>query len=174
MHTDLLSSKIYSALNKELLRRMLIKYFFDKGFKENMSGKLYPPYIQDLPMLIPQLSGKVEIIPSVEDINPQTGVVTLGWNLFVLGNKRMNLGETSHINLSEISNQIFSPTRAEGIATIQYRTPKKVVSFIIDILAGTRAGDLGRMPIASRTRVMSTNLGVINNQGGYFKNSFVN
>lgn len=55
MHTDTLTHNVYYALNRELLRRVLIKYFFDKGYQENINQRIYPPTIQDLPVLIPQL-----------------------------------------------------------------------------------------------------------------------
>ena len=175
MNIDILATQVHCALNKELTRRMLTKYFYDKGFKEDMGGRIYPPALQDLSVAIPQLVGKIEIQPHVEDVNPLTGIVTLGWNMFVLGNKRMYLGESSHSNLQEVQTTIYGPVRSEGVRSIEYRTPKQVVSFIVETLATTKAGDLGRVDPRSKTMVVPSNLGVINNQGGYFKkNTFAN
>ena len=154
MNLDVLATKVHCALNKELTRRMLIKYFYDKGFKEDMSGRIYPPALQDLPSAIPQLVGKIEVQPHVEDVNPLTGIVTLGWNVFVLGNRRMYLGESSHSNLQEVQTTIYGPVRAEGIRSIQYRTPKQIVSFIVDTLASSKAGDLGRVDPRAKTMVV--------------------
>ena len=175
MHTDALTTKVHCALNKELMRRMLIKYFFDKGFKEDMGGRVYPPTIQDLIISIPQLVGKIEVQPHVEDINPMTGVVTLGWNLFVLGNKRMYLGESSHVNLREIQSVIYGPMQSEGVRSIEYRSPKRIVSFIVDVLAASRSGDLSQVDSNIRTTVVPGNMGIVNAHGGWFRsNTFVN
>jgi hypothetical protein len=167
MHPDVLSQHVYYALNKELLRRMLIKYFFDKGFKEDINRRIYPPSLLDLPVLIPHLDGKVEIQPHVEDIDPQTGVATLGWNLFVLGNKRMYLGESTHSSLNEIQAQIGIPD-ADGIKTIEYVTPKKVISFIVEVLSTSHAGDIGKLNSIRKKRTSTPLIGRTNEQMGSF------
>jgi len=174
MNEDLLAHKVYMALNKELLRRILIKYFFERGYKESMSGKIYPPSIQDIPTSVPQLAGKIDIQPHIEDVNPMTGLITLGWNLFILGNKRMYLGETSHTSLRDIKNVIQGPCKSNGVRSVEYKSPKRVISFIVDSLAENKAGDLGDITQQSVTSIPG-NLGIIDFQGGYFKhNTFVN
>jgi hypothetical protein len=154
MSNDTLTRNVYYALNRELLRRMLTKYFFDKGFKENINKRIYPPTIQDIVFKIPQISGKVEIVPYVEDIDPYSNIVTLGWNLFVLGTKRMYLGESTHTSLAEIRNNIAGPIWSEGINSIEYVTPKKIISFIVEILGESRVGDLAKAPKQYKERAM--------------------
>lgn len=154
MSNDALTRNVYYALNKELLRRMLTKYFFDKGFKESINRRIYPPIIQDIVLKIPQISGKVEVVPYVEDIDPYSNLVTLGWNLFVLGTKRMYLGESTHTSLAEIKNNIAGPIWSEGINSIEYVTPKKVISFIVEILGESKVGDLAKAPKQYKERTM--------------------
>ncbi len=168
MNTDALTRDVYYALNKELLRRLLIKYFFEKGFREDMDKRIYPPNLQDFIMKVPQLTGKVEIVPHVEDIEPQTNIVKLGWNLFVLGTKRMYLGESSHTSLNEIKCNIAGPIWSEGINSINYTTPKKIINFIVQILGDSKTGDLARAPKQYKDKFMPMYAGN-NDQSGYFR-----
>jgi len=174
MNTDILATKVYKALNRELFRRSLIKYFFDKGFKESMNKKLYPPVIQDISMSIPKLVGKIEIQPYVEDVNPLTGLVTLGWNLFCLGNQRMFLGNSTHTNLNSLNTAVNGPICSEGVKTIQYKTPKEVISFLMNNLADSKDGDMGGEQPYNAVGISSLS-GMVSNNGGFFKkNTFVN
>ena len=136
--------RIHTALNQELIKRLMVRYFTQKGFKETFNRKIYPPTLQDLPVQIPQLAGKIEIQPYVEDIDPNTGVVKLGWNLFVLGVNRIFIGESTHTNLNEVRSGVAGPLQnaRQGIAT----TPKKITEFIIKILGSSKNGDISSMP----------------------------
>lgn len=166
MSNNVLMQDIYYALNSELLRRTLIKYFFEKGLKEQMNSKLYPPIIQDITIKIPQLSSKIEVVPCVEDIDPYNGVVTLGWNLFVSGNNRIYLGESIHQQLSEINIAGLGPLAMnQGINVTQYATPKKIISFIVNLLGDNKSGDLARSPKALKPIKIGSNL----DSSGYFK-----
>ena len=146
MISDTMTEKIYFALNKEYMRRLLTKYFWDKGFKENMDARIYPPALQDLAMAIPQLVGKLEIEPQVNDVDPTTGIIKLSWNLFVLGNKRMFLGESTHSDLNEIKGPLYNIDIKSGIGTMKYVTPRRIINFIVELLGEHKQGDLTQMP----------------------------
>ena len=51
--------KIKHATNTEVVRKLLIHYFIQKGFVESFDRMLYPSLLQDLTMMIPQLENKI-------------------------------------------------------------------------------------------------------------------
>lgn len=129
--------------NTEVVRRLLIKYFIDKGFGESFDRHMYPGLLQDLTAIIPVLGSKVEVEPYVEELDTTLGRATLAWNLFVLGNKRMYLGETFHNNLHNLATQIKTGTIQpdEGIVnTKRQTTPRRVINFITKVLGDSEAG----------------------------------
>ena len=135
---------IKHVTNTEVVRRLLIHYFVQKGFSESFDRMLYPSLMQDLPMMIPQLSNKIEVKPHVVELDPAVGRAILGWNLFALSNHRMYLGESHHDDLVDLSRQINngiieSPQSGYGAARRQ-STPRKIVSFIIRVLSGHSNG----------------------------------
>ncbi len=135
--------KIKHVINTDVIRRALIQSFVNKGFKESFDRPLYPSIIQDLPMIIPSLTSKIEIIPHALNIDPALGKAVIGWNLFALGNHRMYLGETYHSNLTDLAKQIKSGNIrpiSEGGTARRQTTPKRVVSFITRVLSDHEAG----------------------------------
>lgn len=142
--------KLKHVSNTETIRRLLIKYFFDKGFSESFDRQLYPSILQDLSTTIPVLMGKIEVRPFMEDLDPIGSTATLGWNLFVLGNHRMYLGQTRHNNLGELARDIKTglvsvPT--EGISAARKQTtPRRVVTFITRVLGNNEAGFIDLSP----------------------------
>lgn len=136
--------------NTDVIRRLLIKYFMDKGFVESFDRQMYPSLIQDLPMVIPSLSNKLEIVPHAEDIDASVGKAVLGWNLFILGSKRMYLGETYHSNLQDLSRQIKSGiilVPEGGAATARRQTtPRRIITFITRILGDCKSGYIDLNP----------------------------
>lgn len=140
-----LTDSLELAFNQVLVRRLLIEYFSNKGFAENFDDRVYPPYMQDLVESIPQLSGKVEVVPYAKDIDPVSGYTRLGWNLFVLGNQRMYLGETEHSNLQHIAqkldkNDYIVEPEAEPIVTRQNRSARDIVNWITRTLGKSKNG----------------------------------
>jgi hypothetical protein len=133
--------KVNRALNQELIRRLLVKYFVEKG-AENFKMPVYPPALQDLVEKVPYLDGKVEIVPFAEDIDPRTGYGKLGWNLFVLGNQVMFLGYTEHSNLAELGRNIGGGEPISGGQSSHESTPERIISFITRLLGGSEAGML--------------------------------
>jgi len=138
--------KIKHLTNTEIVRRLLIKYFIDKGFDDSFDKQMYPAIIQDLPYVIPIIANKIEIVPHAKEIDASLGRAVLGWNLFVLGSSRMYLGDTYHNSLRDLARQIkMGAIRVpEGIGTYatarRQTTPKKVIVFITRVLGDHEAG----------------------------------
>jgi hypothetical protein len=137
-----LVQKIQTILNEELIRRLLRKYFTTKGLGENMDRSLYPPILQDLTRLVPQLNGKVEVVPTVAEIDPNGGDVKVEWNLFVLGTHRMSLGESTHRNLAELNQAAFQP-KTDTVSS-KKASPKQIVEFIGRVMGSSKAGIISK------------------------------
>ena len=133
-----LQEVLRQLLNEELIRRLLTKYFVDKGIaKENFEANIYPPVMQDVTQLVPQLSDLVEVEASVKDFHP-SGRVKLVWNLFALGNQRLLLGESSHSNLSELKQvQVGFDNKKSAIRAA---SPKSIIEFVAKVLGTSKAG----------------------------------
>jgi len=130
--------------NTEVIRRLLIRYFVDKGFNESFDRQVYPAVITDLVHVIPVLSNKIEIVPHAESIDPSMGKAKLGWNMFILGTHRMYLGETFHNDLHALARGIKSgeiPIPEDTFSTARRQTtPKRIISFITRILGEHEEG----------------------------------
>lgn len=142
--------QIKHLANTEVVRRLLVKYFIDKGFTESFDRQMYPALMQDLPMVIPALSNKLEIVPHAREIDQALGRATIGWNLFALGNQRMYLGETFHNSLTDLARQIRSglikvPEQGFNSAKRQ-TTPRRVISFVSRVLGDHEAGYVDLSP----------------------------
>ena len=113
---------------------------------------MYPALLQDLPVAIPVLASKVEIQPHAEELDTALGKATLGWNLFVLGNHRMYLGDTYHNDLKGLARQIkegiILPERLS--AARRQTTPRRVVTFITRVLDDHESGFIDLIPGQSR------------------------
>ena len=170
MGADLyLQERIHAALSEELVRRLLIKYFKTKGFEESFDKKIYPPALQDFVAQVPQLFGKLEVVPSVEDIDPNTGVVRLNWNLFVLGNHRMWLGQSAHTSLAEVRTAVGGPLASTTRMT--HATPKRIVEFIVKVLGKSKSGDISTTPRTIMSRDISATPFATGDSSGYFRTS---
>lgn len=138
--------KINQRLNEALIRRLLVRYFCNHGYSENFDRKLFPPLLQTLVEEVPELTSKIEVVPYVEEIDPQTGYGRVGWNLFVNGNQRLFLGETEHASMTDFSRQVEQ--NRDGVIGItedaapsnKETTPRRVVMFITRVLNNTRHG----------------------------------
>lgn len=138
--------------NTEVVRRLLIKYFMDKGFVAEgaFNRQMYPCLVQDLPLVIPVLSNKIEIVPHAKEIDTSLNRAVMGWNLFVLGNQRMYLGETYHNSLHDLARQIRSGmirVPEQGFATArQQTTPRRIIAFITRVLGDHEQGYVDLSP----------------------------
>jgi len=151
---DLQRARVRHAANTEAVRRMLIKYFVDRGFEESFDRSVNPVMIQDLPIANVGLETKIEIEPHALEIDPTTGRGVLGWNMFVLGNQRIFLGETHHASLLELARQIKAgQIQVEAIVgTRRCTTPRRIITFIERVLSD-RLG--GYTDISPRDRPMA-------------------
>lgn len=163
MHLDL-QKRITRAVGKEVITRALQNYFTAKGYKP-FSQLVYPPHIRDISAAIPEIYGKLELIPSPDSIDPTTGIAKLRWDLFVLGTNRMCLGQTTHSSLAELSgasNPNLNRCRLEHNA-------QQLIDFIVTILEQTEDGLDLAPPITNQTPLIPTHRPRIGpSQGGDF------
>jgi len=156
--------------NTEVIRRLLIKYFYDKGFNESFDKHLYPCLVQDLPLVIPVLSDKIEVVPYAEEVDSINGKVKIGWNMFVLGKQRMYLGETSHNNMQDLARQIHSgmilPPNGVPTSVRKQATPRRIITFITRILGNSKSGYIDLAPR------LSQGVGIPNNSMAGSSNQF--
>lgn len=144
--------RIKHISNTEVVRRLLVKYFYDKGFSNSLDRQMYPATIQDLPVVIPALSSKIEIVPYAKDIDSSQGKAVLAWNLFVLGSSRMFLGETYHNSLHDLARQIRSgniqvPEGINSYSTARKQsTPRRIIHFITRVLGDHESGYIDLNP----------------------------
>jgi hypothetical protein len=146
MLSDKQLNVINQTLNETYIRRLLVRYFSERGFEESFDRRIFPPQMQDIPESIPEIGHQLEIVPFVEDIDPHSGYGRVGWNLFVMGNQRLYLGETEHANMNELARQMDDAQNGvidvleEGVSTSRAATPRRIVSFITRILSGSSNG----------------------------------
>jgi hypothetical protein len=142
--------KLKHALNTDVVRRMLVRYFRDKDFNESFDRLVYPAILQDLPMALPVLTSKVEVEPHAREVDPNTGKAVLGWNLYVLGTHRMYLGETYHRDLAELARQIQAGLimipEGAGTSARRQSTPRQIINFITRVLSRHEFGYVDLMP----------------------------
>lgn len=138
--------KYKHAVNNEVIRRLLVRYFMDKGFKDSFDKLVYPSLIQDMPYIIPILSNKVEITPHVVELDPVIGKAILGWNLFVLGYYRMYLGETYHNDLMGLARQIRTGFIIPNGQATRQSSPKRIIAFILRVLGSHSDGYVDLLP----------------------------
>lgn len=142
--------RIRHSTNTDVIRKLLIKYFIDKGYDDTFNKQVYPQILQDITGVIPILSSKIEIVPHCIEIDTALGRAVLGWNLFVLGDQRMYLGETYHNNLHDLARQIKqgmlnTSVETQGQST-RTTTPRKIITFICRVLGSNRAGYIDLSP----------------------------
>lgn len=137
---DYIIEKIEANLEKEVLIRSLAEYFINKGFK-SLDIRVYPPALQDLVSAVPILDGKIEVVPTIEELDPRTSYCKLRWDLFVLGNNRLMLGFSEHTNLQELAtNWGAGMVMTEDKVSSNESTAKRIIGFISRILSASRAG----------------------------------
>ena len=134
-----ITTKVENALKVEILKQHILKYFFEKGIK-NVNEKVDPIIMQDIYEYEP-LSDKVEVIPHITDISSDNDTATVEWNLFVLGTKRMNLGQTDHKGIMGLAKIVDEETQVSSDTKIgerELKTVKEIIEFIVKILEDTK------------------------------------
>ena len=133
-----LANKIGKELNRELIRRQLIEYFSRKGY-DNFNRPLYPPACWDLSVQVKDLFNKIEIVPFSEETDVSTGTVKLGWNLYVFGTNRLDLGYTTHSNAADVQRSALGEARND--LPVEFcTTPHEVIDFVLDVLDNNKSG----------------------------------
>ena len=128
------NDRMKHTLDLRKVRSLLVKYFHDKGV-EDYDIPIYPIGIHDIVDIVPEISHRIEIEPKVEDVDPMSGWTRLGWNLFVLGNKRLYLGETEHDNANDLKLLMDgAPDLYNGAIYKNTRSPREIIKFIVRIL----------------------------------------
>ena len=135
----ILANRIKRKLQKELIKRKLTEFFIVKGYENNFNMPLYPPMAYDMPVLVPELYTRIEIVPTVEETDTTLGTVRITWNLFVLGTQRLNLGSTTHAGQSDIVRAIVGEPNME-LPSEFLVTPKRVIDFVLKVLENSKSG----------------------------------
>lgn len=169
-------------LNLEVARRLLVRYFMDKlgediDPSDGFDRLVYPIAIQDMVYAIPQLAGKVEVVPHMRSVNILDDTAEIGWNLFVLGTHRKYLGETYHTDLRRLATQIKQGQiicmESMGSAGRQ-ATPKEIISFILRILETHREGYVnldGNVLNSPARGIVQPTFGHFGQQGQFYRRS---
>lgn len=151
---SIIKTEVLKILQKEFVRRNLIRYFEEKGY-DNFLIKPYPPTLLD--MTDDRFLDILEVKYFLEDVNMKQNTVKLGWNMFLLGNKRIFLGYTIHRNLSEIDSSRNDVKKYhDGPITI-----KAIVESVVEILGKSKKlkeiynssqgyGDATKLPMAMK------------------------
>lgn len=166
--TDLDRHKIKRALNQKIVLLALTKYFYDKGYS-SLDRPIDPIIIQDLPIMVTGLDTKVEVIPHIVEVDPTISRAVVGWNMFVLGNQRIFLGETIHNSIAELAKQVYSNSTVMSANDHQRcTTARRIISFIGRVLGASEAGyvDLVKRQRASYMPKVGLISAMANNQTG--------
>lgn len=127
------NDQLARVLQKEYLRRSLIKYFEDKGYTKTFSKCAYPPALQDLNDQA-FANRAIEVAYNIEDIDLLDNTVKVSWNMFILGNKRIFLGYTNHKNFTDIKNSSHSLVDFSGPIEIS-----KIIDTVVQFLGDSTA-----------------------------------
>jgi hypothetical protein len=163
MSYEFLKQGLIVALNQEHCKRLLLDYFIKKGLQNKLDLKIYPPVLQDLLVIVPQLAEKVEISPFLRELDPSSGEYNLGWNLFVLGTNRMFLGNSTHMDLNEIRTKIVDLECSYDRSS--FVTPNQIIKFVAESLCKSKSGFI-------RNRIspcFKKSLSSLPDQSGYFR-----
>jgi hypothetical protein len=126
-----LLNNIRKLLDTTAVKKQLSEYFDSK--ETPIDSLVYPPILQDIGESIPDIASRIELSPFVEELDPRTGMVKVGWNLFVMGTERKFLGYTVHEDLNDINSPYDSP---EALRTsLRYATPNEIIKFVIDTIS---------------------------------------
>lgn len=112
-------------INSEIVRKSLKSYFKSR----ELNGFIYPPDLKTLPEEVPMLHRKVEVVPHIEEIDPISGLVTIAWNMFVLGNNRLFLGYSKHESMQHMENSVDCGEQSGGRAT-----PESITDYILSVI----------------------------------------
>lgn len=129
------------AANIYKVKKYLLDYFIRKVGKENFNKIIDPSTVMDIVDEIPQLASRIEIVPNAVDMKLQEDMISIEWNIFVFGNKRMYLGKTNHLNIANTIYDLKRGNKCANINGVEYGvSPKRIVQFVIRILEKSKDG----------------------------------
>jgi hypothetical protein len=133
--------KLRRAANCHKVQKWLVHYFIQKVGRENMHRIVDPSNLMDLTIHIPPLHTRIEIVPNARDLRLQDDHISLEWNLFVLGTKRMFLGRTAHQDIMATLHCVRNVDQVNRVHGIEYGVnPKQIIAFIIRVLGKHEEG----------------------------------
>jgi len=144
---QVLLKNIKKIIQMEIIRKNLKDYFKSLGLDDD--DILYPPLIRNMPMQVPMIGSKLEVVPFVKEIDPATKFVKLGWNLFVYGTDRKFLGYSVHesfANLDTIVNNDFIFNDLDTNVSVG-----DVIEFIVGTIEKKKADNNFNYPIVQPT-----------------------
>ena len=159
-----MDSGLVNNMKKMLMIESIRQSLFD-FFDE--SDLVYPPSIRDIQTQVPTIGNKVEVKPYIDDIDPTTNYVKLGWNLFVLGTNRMFLGYTIHDSIANMDCQIDDPLYNQSET---HQSASDIINFIINTLENSKMGRPGGPSIYSSPPAYSSKLPSATGNSYYRKN----
>jgi hypothetical protein len=125
-----LIDNVRRILSISILRENLKEYFNNKGI--DLNSVVHPPVIKDIGECVGLIANRVEVKPHMEEIDPTTNYVKIGWNLFVLGTQRMALGRTIHESLAHMEAPITNESDVE--TSTRLVTASEIINFITETL----------------------------------------
>lgn len=133
-----LSSKLTSIITREILLKQILEYFKKAVSCDNddvLTYQIGPLDVIDLPYEIAPLMNLVEIVPYIKGVNTVNGEVTVGWNFFVRGTHRLDLGATKFENIEKMMMALKDGQRTGYPSkTISKLRVKDIINFIIEII----------------------------------------
>lgn len=145
---EALVDRLRRRLSKIFSKKKLTEYFNRKGY-EDFDEYVYPPVLQDMPVVIPELRNKVEITPFSERIDPTSGLVEIGWNLFVLGTNRSFVGYSYH-NSAQDLNREHAAIAGNNLPHKPKKRVVDIIEFIVETLGREKDGLLDPADIGSQ------------------------
>lgn len=98
------------------------------GKDVSLGSVIYPPSVKD----IEDICNKIEVIPSMNEMDPSSGCFTVDWNLFIYGTQRLYLGTTSHESINELDHP--EPTEFSLKNSKCEQTWDDLLNFVVDRL----------------------------------------
>lgn len=137
-----LLNNIRNILGISSIRKQLSEYLTSKDINPNTL--VYPPLIQDIGS-VPEISDRIELVPFMEELDPMSGFIKVGWNLFVLGTNRKFLGYTVHESLEDLKRS--EPSKQSREHSLCYASGNEVLNFIIKTLQKYNKNHISLGPI---------------------------